>query len=343
MTDDVLFEKRGAIGLITLNRPQALNALNRTMCVALHRQLDDWAGDDSVKAVVVQGAGDRAFCAGGDVVGLYHAGKAGSPEWEGFFADEYRMNHAISALPKPYVALIDGITMGGGVGISIHAPYRVATERTLFAMPETAIGLIPDVGGTHALPRLPGELGTYLGLTGARLKAADCLYAEIATHHVPVEQIEVLVATLAEGGAVEETLAAFHQSAGDAPIAAYRDAIDFHFAHDRVEDIMESLASGDEWATTTRATLAAMSPTSMKLTLRGLRDGAGLSLAGCLENEYRIVCAIEQGHDFYEGVRAMLIDKDKKPVWDPATLEAVDDAMVDHYFRAPKGGDLVLM
>lgn len=343
MTDDVIFEKRGAIGLVTLNRPQAMNALNRAMCVALHRQLDDWAVDDAVKAVAVQGAGERAFCAGGDVVGLYHAGKAGSPEWEGFFADEYRMNHAISTFPKPYVALVDGITMGGGVGISIHAPYRVATERTLFAMPETAIGLIPDVGGTHALPRLPGELGTYLGLTGARLRAADCLYAEIATHHVPAERIEALIAALAEGATVEETLGAFHQPAGDAPIAAYRDAIDFHFAHDQVEDIMESLKGGDEWATATHATLATMSPTSMKLTLRGLRAGTGLSLAGCLENEYRIVCAIKQGHDFYEGVRAMLIDKDKKPAWNPDTLEAVDDAMIDGYFRTPKGGDLVIM
>ncbi len=340
MTDEVLFEVRGSVGLITLNRPQALNALNRPMCLAIHRQLDAWAGDDAVRCVVIRGAGDRAFCAGGDVVAVAKAGQAGSDEWEGFFGDEYRMNQAIATYAKPYVALIDGIIMGGGVGLSIHAPYRVATERTMFAMPETGIGLIPDVGGTHALPRMPGELGTYAGLTGARFGPGDCMAAEVATHFVPSDKLDALTEALAAGGNVEQTLAAFSTEAGEAPLTAYRDAIDFHFSHDRVEEILASLATGDDWAQKQHATIARMSPTSCKLTLRALREGASLNIAGALQNEYRVVCAIKHGKDFYEGIRAQLIDKDRNPKWSPATFEAVTDADVDRYFEAPAGGDL---
>lgn len=342
MTDEVLFETRGSLGLITLNRPQALNALNRPMCLAIHRQLDAWRDDPAVKAVAIRGAGDRAFCAGGDVVSVYHAGKSGSPDWEGFFHDEYRMNHAIATYPKPYVALIDGIAMGGGVGLSIHAPYRVATERTLFAMPETGIGLIPDVGGTHALPRLPGELGAYLGLTGARLKAADCLYAGIATHHCPGDQIDPLVEALAGDRDVDAVLGDFDCDTDEPPLEAHRAAIDSHFAHDSVEAIVAALASGDEWERQQAATLGKMSPTSCKLTLRALREGATLDIAAALRNEYRIVCAIKSGHDFYEGIRAQLLDKDRNPKWQPATLAEVDPAELDRYFVAPAGGDLDL-
>jgi enoyl-CoA hydratase/carnithine racemase len=338
--DDILFDRRGRAGIATLNRPAALNALNRGMCVALHRQLDAWATDPDVAVVIVQGAGDRAFCAGGDVVGLYHAGKAGSPDWENFFADEYRMNLAVGTYAKPYVALVDGVTMGGGVGISIHAPYRVATERTLFAMPETGIGLIPDVGGTHALPRMPGELGTYLGLTGARLKAADCLYAGVATHHVPSSALAGVVDALCDGGAVDAVLAGAHVDPGPPALAGQRANIDRHFAFDTVEAIMNSLSMGDDWAEAQRDLLMTMSPTSMKLTLRALREGRADDLAGCLGREYRVVSAIKAGHDFFEGVRAQLIDKDRKPRWRPAALRDVTDAMVDAHFRAPSWGDL---
>jgi enoyl-CoA hydratase len=340
MTDEVLFETRGSLGLVTLNRPQALNALNRPMCLAIHRQLDVWRDDAAVRTVAIRGTGDRAFCAGGDVVGLYKAGKSGSADWEGFFHDEYRMNHAIATYPKPYVALIDGITMGGGVGLSIHAPYRVATERTLFAMPETGIGLIPDVGGTHALPRLPGELGAYLGLTGARLKAADCLYAGIATHHSPSDEIDPLVEALALGGDVDTILGDFDCDTEEPPLETHRAAIDRHFAHDSVEAIVESLAGGDDWAQAQAATLGRMSPTSCKLTLRALREGAALDIGGALRNEYRIVCAIKSGHDFFEGIRAQLIDKDRSPKWRPATLAEVDATEVNRYFVAPAAGDL---
>ena len=340
MTDDVLFDTRGSLGLITLNRPQALNALNRAMCVAIHGQLDRWRDDPAIKVVAIEGSGDRAFCAGGDVVGLYHAGKSGSAEWEGFFHDEYRMNHAIATYPKPYVALIDGITMGGGVGLSIHAPYRVATERTLFAMPETGIGLIPDVGGTHALPRLPGELGVYLGLTGARLKGPDCVYAAIATHFCPSDKLGELIDALAEGGDVKATLADFDTDPGEAPLEVHRAAIDRHFAAGSVEAILASLDDGHAWAQEQAATLRKMSPTSCKLTLRALREGASTDIAGALRTEYRVVCAIKRGRDFYEGVRAQLVDKDRNPKWSPATLDEVSEAEVDGYFQPPAGGDL---
>jgi enoyl-CoA hydratase/carnithine racemase len=342
MTGDVRFERRGRAGLISLNRPAALNALNRGMCVAIHRQLDQWAADDGVSVVIVQGEGEKAFCAGGDVVGLYHAGKAGSPDWENFFADEYRMNLRIGQYAKPYVALIDGVTMGGGVGLSVHAPFRIATERTVFAMPETGIGLIPDVGGTHALPRLPGELGAYLGLTGARLKAADCLYAGIATHHMPSSVLASVVDALIDGGAADAVLAGAHVDPGPPPLAEARAIIDKHFAHDTVEAIMASLSMGDDWAVAQRDTLMKMSPTSMKLTLRALRAGRMDDLAGCLCREYRIVSAIKSGHDFFEGVRAQLVDKDRNPRWRPAALRDVTDEIVDAHFAAPAWGDLTL-
>jgi enoyl-CoA hydratase len=316
MIEEVMAEKRGAIGLITLNRPQALNALNRTMCLSIHRLLDEWRDDGQVKAVVIQGAGDRAFCAGGDVVSVYHAGKSGSPDWEAFFYDEYRMNHAIATYPKPYVALIDGITMGGGVGLSIHAPYRVATERTLFAMPET-------------------------GLTGARLKAGDCVHAGIATHYCASEQIEALVEALAAGEQpVEATLGDFDTDLDGDTLDAHRAAIDRHFAPDSVEVIVASLEGGDGWAKEQAATLRKMSPTSCKLTLRALREGTKLDIGQALKNEYRVVCAIKRGHDFYEGIRAQLIDKDRNPKWRPATLGEVSDAEIDGYFQTPEGGDL---
>jgi len=337
-TEEIQFTRIGRAGVATLNRPQALNALNRSMCIAFHRQLIAWAGDPDIALVIVEGAGDRAFCAGGDVVGLHNDGKSGSPDWEGFFHDEYRMNQAIAYYPKPYVALLDGITMGGGVGISIHAPYRVATERMLFAMPETGIGLIPDVGGTHALPLLPGELGTWLGLTGARLPAADCKAAKIATHFAEAEQLVTLKDRLAHSHeTVDHILATFDSDPGANRIEALQDGIDFHFGHDTVEAILESLDTGDDWAIAQAATIRAMSPTSLKLTLHGLREGRGASIEQCLILEYRMVSGIKQGHDFFEGVRAALIDRDKSPKWSPAALADVDLAP---YLEEPAWGDL---
>ena len=338
MTEDILFAKQGRIGLVTLNRPQALNALTRDMCVALHRQLMDWAIDDDVQAVVVEGAGGKAFCAGGDVVAMHRDGQAGSPDFEGFFHDEYRMNQAIAHYPKPYIALVDGISMGGGVGISVHAPYRVATEKTLFAMPETGIGLIPDVGGTHALPRFPGEFGTWAGLTGARVKGGDCVAIGYCTHFVPAAEIAVLKERLAlSHEPFADVLGTFDSDPGALTLPALRDGIDYLFSQNQVEDILSLLDEGDAWAVEQAATIRRMSPTSLKLTLHGLRAGQGASIEQALKLEYRMVSAIKSGHDFYEGVRAQLIDKDRAPKWSPATLEDVDIAP---YLVEPEWGDL---
>jgi enoyl-CoA hydratase len=337
-TDEVLFTRTGHLGLVTLNRPAALNALNRQMCIALHRQLQDWATDDAVRTVAIEGAGDRAFCAGGDVVGLHAAGKAGSPEWEGFFHDEYRMNQAIAHYPKPYVALIDGISMGGGVGVSVHAPYRVATERTMFAMPETGIGLIPDVGGTHALPRFPGELGTWAVLTGARIRGADTVHLGYTTHHVPSTEITALKDRLAHSHeTVDHILKTFDTDAPEDNITPLRDGIDYHFAHDSMDAILESLDQGDDWALEQARLIRTMSPTSLKLTLHGLREGERATIEQALKLEYRMVCAIKHNHDFYEGVRAQLIDKDRTPRWTPATLAETD---ITPYLDEPRTGDL---
>jgi len=338
---ELLVEQRGRAMWLTLNRPQALNALNRPMALAVHRALFEAAAEGGPELVVIEGAGDRAFCAGGDVALLAREGRENRALWEEFFHDEYRMNQAIARLDTPYVAIIDGITMGGGVGLSIHGPYRVATERTMFAMPETGIGLIPDVGGSHALANLPGEIGTWLALTGARLKAADCVYAGIATHFVPVERLEVLRDLLAEGEeTVDEILEALDAPAGEAPMAAYRDAIDFHFSHDTVEDILASLEQGDDWAREQAAIIRRMSPTSCKLSLMALRMAEDGEIEDALVTEYRMVCAIREGHDFFEGIRAVLIDKDKSPKWQPATFEAVTEEMLARYLLEPDSGDL---
>ena len=336
---EVLIERRGRALWLTLNRPAAMNALNIGMARTIHRAL--WDADADVERIVITGAGDRAFCAGGDVALLARRGREDRALFEGFFHDEYRMNQAIARLTTPYVAILDGVTMGGGVGLSIHGPFRIATERTLFAMPETGIGLIPDVGGTHALSRLPGEIGTWLALTGTRIKAADCLYAGIATHFVPVERLEVLSDLLIENSEpVDDILETLHGDAGPASLEALRDGIDFHFAHDSVEAILASLDEGDDWALHQAAVIRAMSPTSCKLTLAGLRAGADASIEDALITEYRMVCEIRNGHDFFEGVRAQLLDKDRKPLWSPARLEDVTDADVARHFEEPESGDL---
>lgn len=338
---EVLVERRGRAVWLLLDRPAALNALNRPMALAIHRALFDAAADPDVAVVVIEGAGERAFCAGGDVAQLAREGRQDQALYEGFFHDEYRMNQAIARLPTPYVAILDGVTMGGGVGLSIHGPYRVATERTLFAMPETGIGLIPDVGGTHALSRLPGEIGTWAALTGARLNAADCLYAGIATHFIPAERLPVLRELLATAQEpIAEVLATLDAAPGNTGLAALRDGIDFHFAHASVEAILASLDEGDDWARDQAAVIRRMSPTSCKLTLAGLRLGRDATIEAALVTEYRMACEIRHGHDFFEGVRAQLLDKDRNPRWSPAAFGDVTDADVARHLREPASGDL---
>lgn len=346
---EILFERRGRLGLVALNRPKALNALSLGMIAAFHRQLLDWAADDGVAAVAVAGAGGKAFCAGGDVASLYRDGLARRRgEGDGaacrdFFRNEYRLDRLTARYPKPYVSLIDGVFMGGGVGISCHGTHRVVTEKALFAMPETAIGLFPDVGASYLLPRLPGKLGVYLGLTGARLKAADLLYAGIATAFVPSAKLESLLAALAEAPErVAEVIAGFAESPAEAPeLAALRERIDRCFAAPEVGGVLDRLDfEGDEWAAATAAGLRRMSPTSLKLTFEASRRGAALSLEECFVMEYRLSQGCMAGGDFYEGVRAVLIDKDKSPRWSPERLEEVSEAVIATHFAAPAAGDL---
>ena len=350
-SDDILFEVKGAVGRVTLNRPGALNALTLDMARRLDARLIEWASDDGVGAVVIGGAGERAFCAGGDVRALYDSMRTpGDAYTAAFYRDEYTLNHRIFTYPKPYIALIDGVVMGGGVGVSVHGSQRVVSEHALFAMPETGIGLFPDVGGSHFLSRMPGEIGMYLGLAGARLKAADALYAGIGSDYVPRARLAGLVAALGETdfagdarAAAGETIARFAGGAGEAPLAAERDAIDRCFAGGSVEEIIDALGSeGGTWAEGTRAVLATKSPTSLKVTFRQLRTGRDLDFAAAMRMEYRLSQRFCAGHDFVEGVRAVVIDKDNAPQWKPATLAQVSEADVDAYFAPLADGDLLL-
>ena len=343
---DVLLETRGPLGLVTLNRPRALNALDLGMIRALTPALEAWAEAPEVKAVVVRGAGGRAFCAGGDVRAV--AASLGQPPPEGqvpfartFFQEEYALNRLIHHYPKPYVALVDGICMGGGLGLSMHGSHRVVTERLVLAMPETGIGLFPDVGGGWFLPRFPGESGTYLGLTGARATAGDAAWLGYATAHVPHERLDALVEALgaadwSAGNAHAVTtgvVQGFATEPGPSALRAHAEAIDRCFAGPRVEDLLAALdAEGGEWAAHTRATLGRMSPTSLKVTLRQLRLGKRLSYDELVEVEFRLSQHCTARPDFREGIRAVLVDKDQRPRWRPATLAEVSDADVEACF-----------
>lgn len=345
---EILFEERGAIGLITMNRPKALNSLTLDMVVSMREHLLEWENQDAIKAVVIQGAGEKGFCAGGDIRALHDSGKQGTPYALEFFAKEYRNNAVIARYTKPFIAIMDGITMGGGVGVSVHGSFRVVTDRTMLAMPETGIGLIPDVGGTYILSHFPGRLGEYLGLTGARLKAADVLYVGAGTHYVAGDTFDAVLSDLAEASYDDDpfTTAALildHHAgdAGEPPLAAHREDIDRLFAADRVEDIVAGLAAEEsEWAAQQLETLGRMSPTSMKLTRKAIADGRTQSVDDCLKMEFRLVSRIMQAHDFYEGVRAVIIDRDQAPQWNPARLEEVSDSTIESYFASL--GDLEL-
>jgi enoyl-CoA hydratase len=345
--ETVQFAVAGSVGLITLNRPKALNALDQGMCLAIDAALNIWAKDDGISAVIVRGAGDKAFCAGGDVRlaredGIaWKRGESDGRIVREFFRDEYRMDRRVATFPKPCIALIDGITMGGGVGISVHGTYRLATPRTVLAMPETQIGLFPDVGTSYILPRLAGQVGAWMALTGARLNAADCRLLGLATHVVDHERLDDLVAELTAGASIEAAIGRYAADPGEPELPANRVAIDRCFAHDRVEDILAALdADGGAFAIETAATLRLMSPTSLKLTLKLMRKGRSLGVDDCFRMDYRLSQSVLAGHDFYEGVRAQLVDKDRQPKWYPASLDAVDDSAIDSLFVPPLHGDL---
>jgi enoyl-CoA hydratase/carnithine racemase len=328
----VIARRDGRVGRIVLNRPQALNALDLIMIRACTRALTEWRDDPHVHGVVIEGAGDRAFCAGGDVRALRQYELDGEHhKAETFFREEYELNLMIATYAKPYVALIDGICMGGGIGLSVHAPYRVATEHAAFAMPETAIGFFPDIGATFFLPRLPGEIGTYLGLTGLRLQGADAVHAGLATHFTPRAELPALSRALAEDGP-----AALGSHAAPLPafsLASQRAAIDRCFGADSMREIVQRLeASGDEWAARTLAALRAVSPSALCWTLEALRRGADMTLPQCQSAELALTRTAMRHPDFAEGVRAMVVDKDRKPRWQPARIEDVDPAVVAAMF-----------
>lgn len=336
---EIIARKSGQVGRITLNRPKALNALTHPMCLMMIEALEGWRNDDDVKAIVVDGAGEKGFCAGGDILKLHDSGKAGNDEAWLFWRDEYRLNTLIFHYPKPYVALIDGITMGGGVGVSVHGSHRVAGDRTMFAMPETGIGFHPDVGGAYFLPRLAGEIGTWMGLTGARLKAADAVASGLATHYCPSSQYDALVAALesadlADDDALEVLLEEFSGDPGDSDLAHTRGLIDAAFAGNRVEEILARIeGAGDGWSTKQAKILSSKSPTALKLTLAALRKGADLSFEDVMRQDLRASSWCLKGKDFYEGVRAVIIDKDNAPLWDPSTLASVNDNDIAEAFE----------
>ena len=345
----VIARRDGRVGRMVLNRPQALNAVDLPMIRACANALKEWRDDPRVHAVVLEGAGDRAFCAGGDVRALRQFELDGEHHRaETFFREEYALNLAIATYSKPYIALIDGICMGGGIGVSVHAPYRVATERAAFAMPETAIGFFPDIGATFFLPRLPGELGGYCALTGERLNADDGVAATIATHRVASSRFADLIDALCNAVPVEATLAAFAEPAGPGKLAPHRGTIDRLFTGARVEDILAALDSearrGTDaaFAAATAATIRTKSPTALKLALAQMRTGATLSFQACMQTEFRIVSRVIHGHDFYEGVRAVIVDKDNAPRWKPAALADAAEADVERHFASLGADELVL-
>jgi len=351
---EILFDVDGGLGRVLLNRPKALNALTIAKIGEMDRVLRAWAVDPDVKAVVIEGAGDKAFCAGGDIRALADAARSGDMATvHDFFRQEYTLDRLIKTFPKPVLAFLNGITMGGGVGISVHGSHRIVTENTVFAMPETGIGMFPDVGGTHFLPRCPGATGTYLGLTGARLKAADCLYAGIATHCVAAGSLPALEEALREAGrqaadpsammqSITDVLDLYHDHQEDPPLENLQGTIDRVFSRDSIEAILEALDGlGTDWGRKTADGLRAKSPTALKVALKQLRVGARVDFDQAMTIEYRIAHRITASPDFLEGVRAVIIDKDNAPRWTPATLAEVSDDAVRAFFAPlPEGEDL---
>lgn len=331
--NEILLRREGRLGHIILNRPRAMNALTHRMVTGITAALEAWRDDDGVATVLLTGAGDRGLCAGGDIVAIHRDALAGGDETARFWADEYRLNLMIAEYPKPYVAVMDGVVLGGGVGISAHASHRVVTERTRLGMPETGIGFVPDVGGTWLLSRAPGELGTHVALTAGTIRGADAIALGLADHYLDSSRLGVLADKLAveDAGVV---LAAFAQDPPPAPLAGARAWIDGAYGRRTVEEIVAALeASPVAAANEAAAAIAAKSPTALKVTLESLRRARKMAgLDEVLDQEYRVSLRSLTGPDFVEGIRAQVIDKDRDPRWSPATLEAVDAATVQRNF-----------
>jgi enoyl-CoA hydratase/carnithine racemase len=344
---EVLSEVRNHVAFITLNRPGALNALSLGMILELRDLLERSSLDPKIHAVVLRGAGEKAFCAGGDIRALYHSFKNGTSLHREFFAAEYPVDHLLYDYPKPYVVVMDGITLGGGMGLAQGSRLRIVGERTRMAMPEVAIGFFPDVGGSYFLSRLPGKLGLYLALTGIQVRAADALYCRLADFHVPAATLAKLNETLAALSWSEDHHADVHRciATAEAPatpaatLPPLRAAIDAHFSMPSVRAIIESLESESrggfaQWAKQTAALMRSRSPTMLSVTLRQLERGAEMSLADCFRMELGMAAYSFTQGDFVEGVRAVLIDKDNAPRWRPSRIEDVSEASIDPFFRA---------
>ncbi len=328
---DIYFTHEGALGVISLNRPQQLNALNRQMIRLLHEQLAAWENAPDISAVLIQSDSARAFCAGGDIKAIYQAHLEGKADIVDYFAEEYALNQQIKYYPKPYIALMQGLTMGGGAGISLHGKWRIATEDFIFAMPETAIGFFPDIGASYFLSRLPYNIGIYLGLTGARLNAEEALYAGLIDIIIPNKNQEKIITPLPQQSNHLKT---------------YQAMIMHCFAGNTVEKILANLIQAQE---STHAQYSAeihawleknigilthgASPTSLKITLAMLQKAKQLDFNGCMQMELTLASHFVSGHDFYEGIRAAVIDKDKNPRWQPQTLQEVDAEMISAYFK----------
>jgi enoyl-CoA hydratase/carnithine racemase len=336
---DVVVRAQGALRRLTLNRPKALNAITLGMTVTMTEMMRAWASDPAVGVVMFDGAGERGFCAGGDIRAIYDAAKSGDPLPQKFWAIEYHLNVMIARYRKPVVAIMDGVVMGGGIGLAGHAAHRVVTERSAVAMPEVGIGFFPDIGASFPLARAPGFTGTYLALTGERMNAADTIYAGLADIHIPTTKLAALPGALAacrSAGDVRAQLAALSAPPAPGKLEAARPWIDACYGANTVEEIFARLAASDaEAAKSARATMQKASPTSLKITLRNMRDAAMFSrVEECFIQDYRIALASVAGHDMIEGIRATIVDKDRNPAWRPDRLEQVTPDIVDRHFQS---------
>ena len=325
----VITSSHNGVGRIELNRPKLINALSQDMVGAIDDALRSWRDDDAIKTVLVTGRGERGLCAGGDIKAVYNDIVAGTDENARFWNREYNMNHAISEFPKPYVVIMNGITMGGGVGISGHGSHRIVTDSTKIGMPETGIGLFPDVGGTHLLANAPGELGTHLALTGIPVGAGAALAMGLADWYVPDADVPGLIADIEAGGEIEATINRYTAEAPTNELAEAASWIDECYRGDWAEDIVTALAAHENPDANAAAELiGTKAPTSVKVTLAALRNAATMTLAEVLEQDYRVAVALTLRPDLKEGIRAQVIDKDRNPQWSPASFDAVSDETV---------------
>jgi enoyl-CoA hydratase len=337
MTDkEVFFEVKGTLGLITLNRPKALNALTLSMVREIHPQLKEWENDSSIKNILIKAEGERAFCAGGDIRALHDWGKNNDEEAVGFYREEYILNQYIKRYPKPYISLVNGIVMGGGVGLSVHGSHRIAGENYSFAMPETGIGLFPDVGGSFFLPRLSFEAGTYLALTGNRIKAADAIFLGTATNFIKSENFSNLINDLSkEENDPKEIIDKYSVEPGESEFREISQFCNKIFKADTVEKIIENLTEeNSDLSKKILSIIDQKSPTSLKVALKSLRLGKNISFEECMQMEFRMVNKVMNDHDFYEGVRALIIDKDNNTSWKPSNIYEVEENFVDKFFSS---------